>query len=75
LLTKTGHRAEVGAIFENVIRWIGDRYDPDNLGLAGRFRAPGDDAVGVLLEEWIDCKPTGLAAGGFWFRSVMLQFS
>jgi hypothetical protein len=31
---------------------------------AGRFRAPADDAVGVLLEEGIGCKLTGLAAGG-----------
>src|SRR5260221_12759695 len=31
---------------------------------AGRFRAPSDDAVGVLLEEGIPCKLTGLAAGG-----------
>src|SRR5258708_37199371 len=31
---------------------------------AGRFRAPADDAVGVLLEEGIPCKLTGLAAGG-----------
>src|SRR5258708_32949406 len=30
---------------------------------AGRFRAPADDAVGVLLEEGIDWKLTGLAAG------------
>jgi hypothetical protein len=30
---------------------------------AGRFRTPADDAVGVLLEEGIGCKPTGLAAG------------
>ena len=31
---------------------------------AGRFRAPTDDAVGVLLEEGIGCKLTGLAARG-----------
>ena len=31
---------------------------------AGRFRAPADDAVGVLLEEGVACKLTGLAAGG-----------
>ena len=31
---------------------------------AGRFRAPADDAVGVLLEEGIDCKVTGPATGG-----------
>ena len=31
---------------------------------AGRFRAPADDAVGVLLEEGIGCKLAGLAAGG-----------
>jgi hypothetical protein len=31
---------------------------------AGRFRAPADDAVGVLLEEGISCKLAGLAAGG-----------
>jgi len=31
---------------------------------AGRFRAPADDAVGVLLEEGIGCKLTGLVAGG-----------
>ena len=30
---------------------------------AGRFRAPADDAVGVLLEEGICCKLAGLAAG------------
>jgi hypothetical protein len=30
---------------------------------AGRFRAPADDAVGVLLKEGIGCKLTGLAAG------------
>jgi hypothetical protein len=29
----------------------------------GRFRAPADDTVGVLLEEGIACKPAGLAAG------------
>ena len=28
------------------------------------FRAPADDAMGVLLEEGIDCKLAGLAAGG-----------
>ena len=31
---------------------------------AGRFGAPADDAVGVLLEEGIGCKLAGLAAGG-----------
>ena len=31
---------------------------------AGGFGAPADDAVGVLLEEGIGCKLTGLAAGG-----------
>jgi hypothetical protein len=31
---------------------------------AGRFRAPADDAVGVLLEEGIGCRLAGLAAGG-----------
>src|SRR5258708_27641223 len=31
---------------------------------AGRFRAPADDAVGVLLEEGIGCKLAGLAARG-----------
>ncbi len=30
---------------------------------AGRFRAPADDTVGVLLEEGIGCKLAGLAAG------------
>jgi hypothetical protein len=30
---------------------------------AGRFRAPADDAVSVVLEEGSDCKLTGLAAG------------
>jgi hypothetical protein len=30
----------------------------------GRFRAPADDAVGVLLEEGIGGKLAGLAAGG-----------
>jgi len=30
---------------------------------AGRFRAPADNAVGVLLEEGIGCKLAGLAAG------------
>ena len=31
---------------------------------AGRFRAPADDAMGVLLEEGVGCKLAGLAAGG-----------
>ena len=31
---------------------------------AGRFRAPADDAVGVLLGEGIGCKLAGLAPGG-----------
>jgi hypothetical protein len=31
---------------------------------AGRFRAPADDAVSVLLEEGIGGKLAGLAAGG-----------
>ena len=31
---------------------------------AGRFRAPADDAMGVLLEKGIGCKLAGLAAGG-----------
>src|SRR5260221_4073686 len=31
---------------------------------AGRFRAPADDTMGVLLEEGIGCKLPGLAAGG-----------
>ena len=30
---------------------------------AGRFRAPADDAVGVLLKEGIGCQLAGLAAG------------
>jgi hypothetical protein len=30
---------------------------------AGRFRAPADDAVRILLEEGIGCKLAGLAAG------------
>jgi hypothetical protein len=34
------------------------RFDAD------RFRAPPDDAVGVLLKEGIGCKLPGLAAGG-----------
>ena len=35
---------------------------------AGRFRAPADDAVGVLLEEGIGCKLASLAAGGSLFQ-------
>ena len=31
---------------------------------AGRFRAPADDAMGVLLEKGIGCKLAGLSAGG-----------
>ena len=31
---------------------------------AGRFRAPADDAMGVLLEKGIGCKLAGLAASG-----------
>src|SRR6202011_3956663 len=31
---------------------------------AGCFRAPADDAMGVLLEEGVGCKLAGLAAGG-----------
>jgi hypothetical protein len=31
---------------------------------AGRFRAPADDAVGVLLEKGIGCKLASLAAAG-----------
>ena len=31
---------------------------------AGRFCAPADDSVGVLLEEGIGCKLASLAAGG-----------
>jgi hypothetical protein len=31
---------------------------------AGRFRAPADDAMGVLLEEGIGCQLTRLAARG-----------
>jgi hypothetical protein len=31
---------------------------------AGRFRAPADDAMGVLLEEGIGGQLAGLAAGG-----------
>jgi hypothetical protein len=31
---------------------------------AGRFRAPADDAVGILLAKGIGCKLAGLAAGG-----------
>jgi len=31
---------------------------------AGRFRAPADDAVSVLLEERIACQLAGFAAGG-----------
>jgi hypothetical protein len=30
---------------------------------AGGFRAPADDAVGVLLEEGVGCQLAGLAAG------------
>ena len=30
---------------------------------AGRFRAPADDTMGVLLEERIGCKLAGLATG------------
>lgn len=36
---------------------VNSRFD------AGRFRPPADDAVGVLLEEGIGGKLTGLAAG------------
>jgi hypothetical protein len=35
---------------------------------AGRFRAPADDAVSVLLEEGIGCKLASLAAGGSLFQ-------
>jgi hypothetical protein len=31
---------------------------------AGRFRAPSDDAVNVLVEEGIRCKLAGLATRG-----------
>ena len=31
---------------------------------AGRFRAPADDAVGVLLEQGIGGQLAGFAAGG-----------
>jgi hypothetical protein len=36
----------------------------------GRFRAPADDAVGILLEEGIGGKLAGLAAGGAEERAV-----
>jgi hypothetical protein len=48
LLATEGHRAEVRVILENVIRWIGDRYDPDNLGLAGPNSTPEDDVAHLL---------------------------
>jgi hypothetical protein len=37
---------------------------------AGRFCPPADDAVGVLLEEGIGCKLTGLAASGAEERDI-----
>src|ERR1700740_1751887 len=37
---------------------------------AGRFRAPADDAVGVLLEEGIGCQLATLAASGTEEESV-----
>ena len=36
----------------------------ETAAIAGRFRAPTDDTVGVLLEEGIGCKLPGLAMGG-----------
>jgi hypothetical protein len=37
---------------------------------AGRFCAPADDAVGVLLEEGVGCKLAGLAAGT---RAILIE--
>jgi Restriction endonuclease len=48
LLWKTGHRATVRQLLTDVIRWIGDRYESDNLGLAGVYATP-DEEVGYLL--------------------------
>src|SRR5260221_1050004 len=43
LLARDGHRSEVQAILENVIRWIGNHYDRDNLGLAGPRSTPAEE--------------------------------
>jgi hypothetical protein len=43
LLATEGYRSEVQAILENVIRWIGNHYEGDNLGLAGPHSAPAEE--------------------------------
>lgn len=39
---------EITAVLKNVIRWVGDRYDSNGLGLAGPYSSP-DDEVNYLL--------------------------
>ena len=48
LLWKTGHRDTVQTLLKNVIRWIGDRYESDKLGL-GDSRATPEKEIMYLL--------------------------
>jgi len=47
-LVETGHRAEIPAILENVIRWVGNHYDSGNLGLAGSYSTPEEEIEYLL---------------------------
>jgi hypothetical protein len=63
---------------------LGATPEPDSSGKAegvianqrsdiGRFRAPADDVVSILLEERIGCKVAGLPAGGADRRLAFLE--
>jgi len=45
LLVRAGYRAEVRGILENVIRWICDRYESGNLGLADSQASPAEEVA------------------------------
>jgi len=48
LLWKRGHRDTVRALLKNVIKWIGDRYESDESGLAGVQATPDQEVLYLL---------------------------
>lgn len=48
LLARKGHKDRITSVLKGVVRWIGDRYEGDSLGLAGPHATPQEE-VDYLL--------------------------
>jgi hypothetical protein len=51
LLWQTGHRDTVGRLLRNVIKWVGDRYESRNLGLAHPYATPEEEVAQLVANQ------------------------